>query len=129
MKHHYKSKFNPKNVVLSSRQNVEEILLDIKTIPKQLKAILKNIERNNIKMQIEDVKMTRLENCIIELTSQISLSLVLASIIVGSSLIIASPNIENNIWIKFTAIAGFFISFIIGLCLVIRSIRSKYKKD
>ncbi len=41
MKHHYKSKFNPKNVVLSSRQNVEEILLDIKTIPKQLKAILK----------------------------------------------------------------------------------------
>lgn len=129
MKHHYKSKFNPKNVVLSSRQNVEEILLDIKTIPKQLKAILKNIERNNIKMQIEDVKMTRLENCIVELTSQISLSLVLASIIVGSSLIIASPNIENNIWIKFTAIAGFFISFIIGLCLVIRSIRSKYKKD
>ena len=91
--------------------------------------ILKNIERNNIKMQIEDVKMIRLENCILELTSQISLSLVLASIIVGSSLIIASPNIENNIWIKFTAIAGFFISFIIGLCLVIRNVRSKYKKD
>ncbi|UWD50031.1 AarF/ABC1/UbiB kinase family protein [Clostridioides difficile] len=129
MKHHYKSKFNPKNVVLNSRQNVEEILLDVKTIPKQLKAILRNIERNNIKMQIEDVKMIRLENCILELTSQISLSLVLASIIVGSSLIIASPNIENNIWIKFTAIAGFFISFIIGLCLVIRSVRSKYKKD
>ncbi|MDB0438036.1 ABC1 kinase family protein [Clostridioides difficile] len=129
MKHHYKSKFNPKNVVLNSRQNVEEILLDVKTIPKQLKAILRNVERNNIKMQIEDVKMIRLENCILELTSQISLSLVLASIIVGSSLIIASPNIENNIWIKFTAIAGFFISFIIGLCLVIRSVRSKYKKD
>ncbi|MGX9755671.1 ABC1 kinase family protein [Clostridioides difficile] len=129
MKHHYKNKFNPKNVVLNSRQNVEEILLDVKTIPKQLKAILRNVERNNIKMQIEDVKMIRLENCILELTSQISLSLVLASIIVGSSLIIASPNIENNIWIKFTAIAGFFISFIIGLCLVIRSIRSKYKKD
>nr|UWI49338.1 AarF/ABC1/UbiB kinase family protein [Clostridioides difficile] len=129
MKHHYKSKFNPKNVVLNSRQNVEEILLDVKTIPKQLKAILRNIERNNIKMQIEDVKMTKLEICITELTSQMSLSLVLASIIVGSSLIIASPNIENNIWIKFTAIAGFFISFIIGICLVIRSIRSKYKKD
>lgn len=129
MKHHYKSKFNPKNLVLNSRQNVEEILLDVKTIPKQLKAILRNVERNNIKMQIEDVKMTKLEICITELTSQMSLSLVLASIIVGSSLIIASPNIENNIWIKFTAIAGFFISFIIGICLVIRSIRSKYKKD
>lgn len=127
MKHYYKHKINVKGFLIDSRQNVEEILMDMKTIPRQLKLILRNVERNNIKLNIEDVKMTKLESVIVELTSQMSLSLILASIIIGSSLILASPNIENNIWIKMTAMAGFFISFLIGIFLVIKSIRSKYK--
>ena len=57
-----------------------------------------------------------------------TMALVLASIIVGSSLIIASPNIESNMGIKYMAIAGFFISFIIGLILVIEIVKVKIKK-
>ncbi len=127
LKHYYKHKLKLKDLITDSRQNIEEVVLDLKSIPKQLKSILRNIERNNIKLNIEDVKMTKLESVIVELTSQMSLTLVLAAIIIGSSLILASPNIEKNIWIKYTAMSGFFISFLIGLFLVIRSIRSKYK--
>ena len=127
LKHYYKHKLKLKDLITDSRQNIEEVVLDLKSIPKQLKTILRNIERNNIKLNIEDVKMTKLESVIVELTSQMSLTLVLAAIIIGSSLILASPNIEKNIWIKYTAMSGFFISFLIGLFLVIRSIRSKYK--
>ncbi len=72
--------------------------------------------------------MTRIEDCIKELTTQMTMALVLASIIVGSSLIIASPNIEKNMGIKYMAIAGFFISFIIGLILVIEIVKVKLKK-
>ncbi len=57
-----------------------------------------------------------------------TMALVLASIIVGSSLIIASPNIEKNMGIKYMASAGFFISFIIGLILVIEIVKVKLKK-
>lgn len=127
LKHYYKHKLKLKDLIADSRQNIEEVVLDLKSIPKQLKSILRNIERNNIKLNIEDVKMTKLESVIVELTSQMSLTLVLASIIIGSSLILASPNIEKNIWIKYTAMSGFFISFLIGIFLVIKSIRSKYK--
>lgn len=128
MKYYYVNKFNPQRIFMNSKHTVEEMLLDIKTIPKQMRVILRNIEKNNMKIQIEDVKFTSLEERITDLTTQISLSLVLASIVVGSSLIIASPNINNNIWIRITALAGFFISFIIGLLLVIRIVRSQYKK-
>lgn len=62
------------------------------------------------------------------MTTQMTMALVLASIIVGSSLIIASPNIESNMGIKYMAIAGFFISFIIGLILVIEIVKVKIKK-
>ena len=128
MKYYYVNKFNPQRIFINSKHTAEEMLLDIKTIPKQMRVILRNIEKNNIKIQIEDVKFTSLEERITDLTTQISLSLVLASIVVGSSLIVASPNINNNIWIRITALAGFFISFIIGLLLVIRIVRSQYKK-
>lgn len=128
LKHYYLSKFSPERILINSKQSLDEILVDVRTIPKQLKVILRNLEKNNIKVQIEDVKISRLEACISDLATQLSLSLVLASIVVGSSLIIASPNIENNIWIKLMAFAGFFVSFIIGLLLVIKIIRSRYKK-
>lgn len=128
MKYYYMNKFNPQRIFMNSKHSAEEMLLDIKTIPKQLRVILRNIEKNNVKIQIEDVKFTSLEERITDLTTQLSLSLVLASIVVGSSLIIASPNINNNIWIRLTAFSGFFISFIIGLLLVIKIIRSQYRK-
>ena len=85
-------------------------------------------KKNNVKISVDEVKMTRIEDCLKELTTQMTMALVLASIIVGSSLIIASPNIESNMGIKYMAIAGFFISFIIGLILVIEIVKVKIKK-
>lgn len=125
--YYFKNKLDPKKILLNSKDNIEEIFLDLKTIPKQLKTILKNIEQNNIKIQIEDVTFKTLEKRIADLGTQLSLSLVLASMVVGSSLIIASPNVQNNIWISLMAITGFFISFIIGILLVIKILRSQYK--
>jgi ubiquinone biosynthesis protein len=128
LKYYYVSKFSPKRILENSKQNAEEIFMEFRTIPKQMKVILGNLEKNNIKVQIDDIKTHRLESCISDLAAQLSLSLVLASLVVGSSLIITSPNIENNIWIKYMAIAGFLISFIIGLLLVIKILKSSYKK-
>ena len=86
------------------------------------------IEKNNIKIHIDDIKAPKLEKQLSDLTTNISLSLVLASLVVGSSLIIASPNIEQNIWIRYLAIAGFSVSFLVGLVLVITIFKAKYKR-
>ena len=104
------------------------MIFDIRTIPKQLKVILRNLENNNFKIHMEDIKFTNLERCITDLATKLSLSLVLAAMVVGSSLIISSQNINQNIWIKMMAISGFFISFIIGILLVIKIFRSQYRK-
>ncbi len=128
IKNYYKNRINPKNIAMEARGNIEDIALDLKNLPKQIKNVLRIIEKNNVKISVEEVKMTRIEDCIKELTTQMTMALVLASIIVGSSLIIASPNIEKNMGIKYMAIAGFFISFIIGLILVIEIVKVKLKK-
>lgn len=128
MKYYYINKFNPQKVFMRSKHATEDLILDLKTIPKQMKNILKNIERNNIKIQLQDIKFTSLEGIMRDLITQLSLSLILAAIVVGSSLIISSPNINNNIWIRMTAFTGFFISFIIGILIIIKIIRIQYRK-
>ena len=128
IKYYYINKLSVDKILLRAKDNTEEILFDIRSIPKQLKTILRNLENNNIKIQMEDIKFTSLERCITDLATKLSLSLVLASMVVGSSLIISSQNINRNIWIKMMAITGFSISFIIGILLVIKIFRSQYRK-
>ena len=127
IKYYYINKVNLDNILIKAKDNTEELLFDIKNIPKQIKSILRNLENNNVKIQMEDIKFTSLERCIADLATNLSLSLVLASIIVGSSLIISSQNINQNVWIRVMAITGFFISFIIGLLLVIKIFRTQYR--
>lgn len=126
--YYYSNRFNSRYIFERSKNSVEEIYFDLKNIPKQLRVILKNIEKNNIKIHIDDIKAPKLEKQLSDLTTNISLSLVLASLVVGSSLIIASPNIEQNIWIRYLAIAGFSVSFLVGLVLVITIFKAKYKR-
>lgn len=128
IRYYYNNRLNPKALFDSSKDSIEDIYLDLKTIPKQLRIILKNIEKNNIKIHIDDIKAPKLEEQLSDLTTNISLSLVLASLVVGSSLIIASPNIEQNVWIRYLALAGFLVSFVLGLTLVITIFKAKYKR-
>ena len=128
IRYYYNNRLNPKALFDSSKDSIEDIYLDLKTIPKQLRVILKNIEKNNIKIHIDDIKAPKLEEQLSDLTTNISLSLVLASLVVGSSLIIASPNIEQSVWIRYLALAGFLVSFVLGLTLVITIFKAKYKR-
>lgn len=129
IRYYYDNKLNPKAIFEKSKSSAEELYFDLKNIPKQLKNILKNIEKNNIKIHIDDIKAPKLEEQLNDLTTNLSLSLVLASLVVGSSLIIASPNIEQNVWIKYIALAGFSVSFVLGLLLVITIFKAKYKRE
>ena len=79
IKYYYINKVNPNNILNSSKLNIQEIISDIRILPKQLKNILRNIEKNNISIQIEDVKFSKLETTISDLATKLSLSLVLNS--------------------------------------------------
>ncbi|MGL5641325.1 MAG: ABC1 kinase family protein, partial [Paraclostridium sp.] len=128
MKYYYLNNLNPENIIKQSKQSAQEAIADIKVIPKQLKGILRNIEKNNIRIHIEDVKFSKLEKIITDLATKLSLSLVLAALLVGSSLIISSPNMNSSFWVKTLAFSGFVVSFLVGILLVIKIIRSEYMK-
>lgn len=128
MKYYYLNRLNPENLLKESKHSAQEAIADIRIIPRQVKSILRNIEKNNIKIHIEDVKFSKLEKIITDLATQLSLSLVLASLLVGSSLIISSPNVNSSWWVKVLALSGFVVSFLVGILLVVKIIRSQYIK-
>lgn len=127
-KEYYLNKFKPKNILLNSKNYLDEIISDIRILPKQLRTILRSVERNELKIGIDEVKFSTLENNITSMANKLSVSVVLAALIVGSSLIISSVNVQNNRLIQILAGVGFFISFMMGLYLVISIIRSQYKQ-
>lgn len=126
-KRYYLSKLDIKNIFDSSKSNIEEMFFDIRLIPKRIVNILKNIENNDLKIEIDDIKFTNLEKTILDLSTKLSLSLVLASLVVGSSLIVSSPNLSQSTILSKLAITGFFISFLIGLLLVIKILGTHYR--
>lgn len=128
MKYYYLNRLNPENLLKQSKHSAQEAIADIRIIPRQVKSILRNIEKNNVKIHIEDVKFSKLEKIITDLATQLSLSLVLAALLVGSSLIIASPNVNRSFWVKGLAFSGFIVSFLVGILLVVKIIRSQYIK-
>lgn len=127
-KEYYLNKFKPKNILLNSKNYLDEIISDIRTLPKQLRTILRSVEKNELKIGIDEVRFSTLENNLTSMANKLSVSVVLAALIVGSSLIISSVNVQNNRLIQMLAGTGFFISFMMGLYLVISIIRSQYKQ-
>ena len=128
VKDYYLNKFKLQNIASKSKNYLDEIISDMKILPKQLKSILRSIEKNELRIGIEEDQILKLENNITSMSNKLSVSVVLAALIVGSSLIISSENVQNNRLIQILAGSGFFISFIMGLYLVISIISSRYKQ-
>lgn len=126
LKYYREEKVDIKRNLLRLKSNVDEYYYEWITVPGQIKTILSILEKNNMKLELGELKSPSLDNSIKKFTTQMSMSIMLAACIVGSSLILASSNIQNSIMIKYVSIIGFMISFVIGITLVFLIFRNNY---
>ncbi|WP_304205577.1 ABC1 kinase family protein [Peptostreptococcus russellii] len=129
MRYYREDKMNIKRNMERLKSDVDEYYYDMVTVPGQIKTILGILEKNNLKMDIGEMKSPKLEENIKNFTTQVSMSIMLAACIVGSSLIMASDNIKWSKMIKYVSILGFIISFIIGITLVFLILKNNYHKN
>ena len=126
LKYYREEKVDLKRNLLRFKSNMDEYYYEWITVPGQIKTILSILEKNNMKLEIGELKSPSLDNSIKKFTTQMSMSIMLAACIVGSSLILASSNIQNSVMIKYVSIMGFMISFVIGITLVFLIFRNNY---
>lgn len=128
LEYYKKERLDLKKNLASLKSNIDESYYDIVTVPSQLKNILTILEKNNMKLDLGELKAPNIEENIRKFTTQVTMSIMLAACIVGSSLILASTNIQKSPTIKFVGICGFILSFIIGIALVILILRNNYHR-
>lgn len=112
------------------KSGFDEYYFDLISVPGQLKNIISILEKNELKLDIGEMRSPKIEENIRKFTTQVSMAIMLTACIVGSSLILASENIQKSRTIKFVGICGFILSFIIGLALVFLIFKNNYhRKD
>lgn len=98
-----------------------------KKIPDQMLSILNKIEKNQIKVTMKQEGLEDLQSEINNLTNKISLSLLVSSLIVGSSIVIHADIRPRVFGIPLFGLIGYMIGLVMGLAFIISAIRSRQK--
>ncbi|SHH14090.1 ABC1 kinase family protein [Tepidibacter thalassicus] len=128
IKEFYLNKFKPDNLILKSKSYLNQFITDSKVIPRQIKLLLRNLQKNEIKFTIDEIRFTNLEKEINNMTNKLAISLIVSSTIVGSSLIITTnigPSVKGY---ALLGIVGFIIASIMGMYLIISILISNKNK-
>lgn len=98
-----------------------------KKVPSQILSILTKLEKNQIKVAMKQEGLETLEKEINTLTNKLSLSLLVSSLIVGSSIVIHADIRPKIYGVSLFGIVGYMFGLIIGLGFIISAIRSRKK--
>ncbi len=128
MREFYLNKLKPKNLFFASKSYLDEAFHDLKVIPRQIRLLLRNLEKNEIKFSIDEIKFTNLEKEINNMTNKLSISLIISSTIVGSSLVITTKIGYSVYGYPLLGIIGYVIALIMGMFLIVSILLSNKNK-
>ena len=107
------NKFNPVNVAKGSYDYLLDVEHLMKDLPDRINSTLTKVEKGEIKVNLELAGLTELKN-------QLSASLIISALIIGSSLAILS-NTGPKMWdISVIGLFGFLLSAVLGFYIVIK---------
>ena len=107
-----REKVSPLKIVDFVKDNLFEVEHLMKTLPRNLSKTLYRLEEGKISIELEHKDLERISN-------KISASLILAALLIGSSLIMQTDKGILILGFPFLGIIGFIISMILGLVLVL----------
>ncbi|MBO7241458.1 MAG: AarF/ABC1/UbiB kinase family protein [Methanobrevibacter sp.] len=108
-------KFNPINVAKGSYDYLLDVEHLMKVLPDRINSTLTKIEKGEIKVNLELAGLTELKN-------QISVSLIISALLIGSSLAILADKGPKMWDISVIGLWGFVISGVLGLYVILKYI-------
>ncbi|AFS78747.1 ubiquinone biosynthesis protein UbiB [Gottschalkia acidurici 9a] len=101
----------------------------LKKAPKQLFSLLNKAEKNKIKVTLKHEGLENLEKEVNTMTNKLSLSLMISSLILGSSIVIHAGMKPKIFGVSALGIVGYIVGLIIGFLFIISAIRSWKSKS
>lgn len=124
MEKEVKERVSPRNIAKDFGSVFMSYLNLTKNLPNDLKEILNRLNRNKFKIDLEHRGLDRLINELDRSINRLSSSLILAALIVGTSLIMQTDRGPHLMGVPLLAFIGFAFAGFIGLWLVVAVFRS-----
>jgi len=115
---------SPQRLILKLLNDLAELYNLMILIPRQLSKTLKKMEKGAFKLEFQHRGLENLISALDKSTNRLSYSLILAAIIIGSSLIMQTDKGPHFMGFPVIGVLGFLISGVLGLGLVIMILRS-----
>ncbi|VVB76861.1 protein kinase UbiB [uncultured archaeon] len=104
--------YSPKRLETIIRDNILDVEYMVKTFPGTLRKIMNKLESGEMKVELVHTNLASLAEDLDRMSNKLSLAMVLAAMVVGSSIVIGtSPTLGR---------VGFAISFVLGLWLAVK---------
>ena len=117
-------KRNPLRAVRTLRKNLEEFADSLSLLPKQLKAIFRKLMHGDVRVTIHHEELQHLIRDIDKASNRLAFSVITASIIVASSIIIHSGQGPMLFGLPIFGLIGYVIAALLGFWILIGILRS-----
>ena len=117
-------KFDPRNIVSELGQYVVDLRDLIINVPFELRRITRNLRKGELSIALEHKGLERLITELEKASNRIAFAMIIAAIIVGSSLIMTRQSGMTVYGIPILGVVGFITAGILGIWLVIAILRS-----
>ncbi len=122
-------KFNPEKLFNETLYYAEDIFYALKTLPKNIRNIIKKLESNEIKVVLEEIEFRKFADHLNKITNKLSLSLIVAAIAISSSLIVSYEK-GPMIWgLSIFGLFGYLLTLFLSVILVFDILRTTFKKN
>jgi ubiquinone biosynthesis protein len=119
-----RERMSPKGVFGTTSSVVMSYINLTRTLPRDLRDILNRLKRNNFRIDLEHRGLDRLISEMDRSINRLSSSLIIAALIVGSSIVMQADKGPKLMGVSFFAFLGYAIAGFIGLWWVVAIIRS-----
>ena len=119
-----KERYSPANLSKAIKDFVKNLYLSANLFPKNFTVILEKIKRGTLRIEFEHRGLENLIHILDKISNRISFSMIIAALIIGSSIIMRSDKGTTLFGLPTLGIIGFTVAGIMGLWLAIAILRS-----
>ncbi|MCF6266336.1 MAG: AarF/ABC1/UbiB kinase family protein [Desulfuromusa sp.] len=119
-----KDRYSPASIVKEATRTLQSYQALGKSLPKDIKEFINRINRNKFKIDVEHRGFERLVNDLDKSSNRISFSMIIAALIVGSSLVMQIDKGPMLFGFPILGLLGYSVAGFLGLGLAIAILRS-----
>ena len=120
-----KARFQPDVIWRNLRNSFANLWSYQREIPRQLQQIISKLDSGDLRLQLNHNKLEKLAQSIENASNRLTMAIIVAAIIMGSSMIITTGIGPYLFGFPALGVIGYLLSVVLGLWLVVTIIRTK----